>query len=78
MQAIKAGRKIVAIKLLMETTGIGMANAKVLVDRAITKHAPRPPRQAVMKDYRPLNLRVLGTILILAGAVIAFKILVLK
>ena len=40
LRAIQDGRKIEAIKLLREATGLGLANAKVLVDRAARQHAP--------------------------------------
>lgn len=67
VSAIKDGRKLVAIKILQETTGIGLANAKVLVDRASARLAPRPPRQILMKDYsRSANVRLLGMTLALA------------
>ncbi len=42
IRAIEQGRKIEAIKLLREATGIGLANAKVLVDRAFREHRPKP------------------------------------
>ncbi|HZW60063.1 MAG TPA: ribosomal protein L7/L12 [Woeseiaceae bacterium] len=73
LQAIKQGRKVVAIKLLREATGIGLANAKVLVDRASARHAPRPPRQAVMRDYNPNNSRLLGMLLLVVLAFAAYK-----
>ena len=38
IRAIEQGKKILAIKLLREATGIGLANAKVLVDRAATRY----------------------------------------
>jgi ribosomal protein L7/L12 len=41
LRAIQNGRKIEAIKLLREATGLGLANAKVLVDRAARQHAPQ-------------------------------------
>ena len=41
IQAIKDGRKIEAIKMLREATGLGLANAKVLVDRASRVHGPK-------------------------------------
>lgn len=75
IRAIKDGRKVVAIKLLCDTTGIGMANAKVLVDRAAQRLAPRPPRQTLMKDYKPSNARSLGLLLLLALAFAAWKFL---
>lgn len=40
IRAIEQGRKIEAIKLLREATGLGLANAKVLVDRAAREHRP--------------------------------------
>lgn len=72
LDAIRQGRKVVAIKLLCDTTGLGMANAKVLVDRAAARIAPRPPRQTFMKDYNPANRRLLGMLLLLVGAFAAW------
>ncbi len=72
-QAIKEGRKVVAIKLLRESTGMGLANAKVVVDRAAARLAPRPPRQAVMRDYNPINTRLIVTLLVVAAAFIAYR-----
>ena len=43
LEAIREGRKIEAIKLLREKTGLGLANAKVLVDRAWRTHGPVRP-----------------------------------
>lgn len=40
IKAIEEGRKVEAIKILREATGIGLANAKVLVDRAWRIHGP--------------------------------------
>jgi hypothetical protein len=40
IDAIRQGRKIEAIKILRESTGLGLANAKVLVDRAWRTHGP--------------------------------------
>ena len=41
MDAIRDGRKIEAIKLLREAKGLGLANAKVLVDRASQSYGPK-------------------------------------
>ena len=41
MEAIVDGRKIEAIKMLRESTGLGLANAKVLIDRASRIHGPK-------------------------------------
>ena len=38
IRAIQQGQKIEAIKILREATGLGLANAKVLVDRASRAH----------------------------------------
>ena len=43
IRAIEQGRKIEAIKILREETGLGLANAKVLVDRAHRSHGPQKP-----------------------------------
>ena len=40
IRAIERGRKIEAIKLLRESTGLGLANAKVLVDKAARRLGP--------------------------------------
>ncbi len=41
LRAIEDGRKIEAIKILREATGLGLANAKVLVDRVSRTHGPK-------------------------------------
>jgi ribosomal protein L7/L12 len=41
LRAIEDGRKIEAIKMLREATGLGLANAKVLVDRVSRTHGPK-------------------------------------
>ena len=43
IRAIQQGQKIEAIKILREATGLGLANAKVLVDRASRAHGPKKP-----------------------------------
>lgn len=43
-EAIEQGRKIEAIKILREETGLGLANAKVLVDRASRQLSARNPQ----------------------------------
>ena len=48
IQAIADGRKIEAIKMLREATGLGLANAKVLVDRAARAHGPRKSAQSAL------------------------------
>ena len=43
IKAIERGRKIEAIKILRESKGIGLANAKVLIERAWQTHGPAKP-----------------------------------
>lgn len=73
VQAIKQGRKVVAIKMLREETGLGMANAKVLVDRASARINPRPPRQVHMRDYNPVNGRLLGMAALLIAVFAVYR-----
>ncbi len=73
IQAVKEGRKIVAIKLLRAATGMGLAHAKVVIDRAMARLAPRPPRQAVMRDYNPINGRLVVTLLVVVAAFIVYQ-----
>lgn len=48
--AIQDGRKVEAIQLLREATGIGLANAKVLVDRAWREYGPEKPPPLEFRD----------------------------
>lgn len=50
LDAIDQGRKIEAIKLLREETGLGLANAKVLVDRATSQRAPQQNQPALVEE----------------------------
>ena len=48
VDAIKEGRKIEAIKLLRIATGMGLANAKVLVDAGARKHGVQTVHPAMV------------------------------
>lgn len=50
ISAIQGGRKVEAIKLLREATGIGLANAKVLVDKAWRDYGPEKPPPLEFRD----------------------------
>jgi len=52
ISAIKDGRKLEAIKILRESRGLGLANAKVLVDRASSRLNPKPPISAMFREER--------------------------
>ena len=68
MNAVAEGRKVVAIKLLREATGLGLANAKVIVDRLAAEHARSNPTRAVMRESA--GARRMFAITALIGAVI--------
>ena len=69
IEAIRAGHKIEAIKILRERTGIGLANAKVLVDRAWRTHGPQKPIPSFADQPQGLGTasKVLLTVLVLAA-----------
>lgn len=70
LQAVRDGRKIEAIKLLREATGLGLAHAKVLVDRAARQHAPGHsfPAMREADNGLPRLLKSLLFVLLLFGA----------
>lgn len=57
IRAVQQGRKIEAIKLLRDATGLGLANAKVLVDKAARQHGPGNPMPGFVHEQT--NLRTL-------------------
>lgn len=65
VKAITQGRKIEAIKLLRESTGLGLANAKVLIDRAALRYAQLNPAARAMTEESNTG-RLLGMMLVLA------------
>lgn len=65
VKAITQGRKIEAINLLREATGLGLANAKVLVDRAALRYAQLNPASMAMTEESNTG-RLLGMMLVLA------------
>ncbi|MEX2123644.1 MAG: ribosomal protein L7/L12 [Woeseia sp.] len=72
IRAIEQGRKVEAIKLLREATGIGLANAKVLVDKAAWQHAPKKPAPRMVAEHSNLG-RLLKTLLIAALAFVFYR-----
>ena len=72
LQAIAEGRKVVAIKLLREATGLGLANAKVLVDRAASRHADNNPRLRGMSEEGNTG-RLLGVLALLAAVFFLYR-----
>lgn len=72
VKAIVQGRKIEAIKLLRESTGLGLANAKVLVDRATRRHAQINPQMPGL-DEASGNSRMLSMMLILVLTFVFYR-----
>lgn len=70
MRAVEQGKKIQAIKLLREATGLGLANAKVLVDKASREHGPRTTVPGFVTEETSVG-KLLKTLLVV---VIAFYI----
>jgi len=70
IEAIQQGQKIEAIKRLRAATGIGLANAKVLVDRASQTLGPKKPIPNFADQPTGVSslAKMLGLILILVAA----------
>ena len=74
LQAIRDGRKIVAIKLLREATGLGLANAKVLVDRAAARHKQTQRGASGLREESNTG-RLLTVILVLVVALALYRLI---
>lgn len=70
LRAIEQGRKVEAIKLLREATGLGLANAKVLVDKAARQQGITSKPPAFVEEES--NVGKLLRALLLVVAVYAF------
>jgi hypothetical protein len=70
IDAIRGGRKIEAIRLLQESKGLGLANAKVLVDRAWRTHGPQKPIPSFADQPRGLGnlIKSLGLAIVAMAA----------
>jgi hypothetical protein len=67
--AAQAGRKLEAIKIVREQTGMGLADAKDLVERVSQQSGPEMPRLAPGREDSGM-LRLLA-VLVIVGAVVA-------
>jgi hypothetical protein len=72
VEAIKGGHKIEAIKLLRMATGLGLANAKVLVDAGARLHGVQS-RHPAMVDASSSSNGLLKMALLLALAFGAYQ-----
>lgn len=70
LRAIEQGRKIEAIKLLREATGLGLANAKVLVDKAARRHGPKDGAPRLVNEEASVGKLLKALLLV----VIAFSV----
>jgi hypothetical protein len=69
IRAIERGRKIEAIQRLREATGLGLANAKVLVDKAARRHGQKSTVPGFVEEE---NLTSLLKALLLVVLLFAF------
>ena len=67
IEAVAEGRKIVAIKLLREATGLGLANAKVIVDRLALEHQRKSPTNGAITESSNTGRVIALMALIIAG-----------
>ena len=65
VDAIKSGHKIEAIKLLRIETGLGLANAKVLVDAGARLHGVQSRHPAMMQEGSGNNALLSFVLLVL-------------
>lgn len=70
LRAIELGRKVEAIKLLQDATGLQFANAKVLVDKASRQYGPKPAYPGFVEEETnvPALLRALLLVVIAFAA----------
>jgi ribosomal protein L7/L12 len=72
--ALRAGRKVEAIRIVREQTGMGLAEAKTLVDRAAGDFSPQAPQKAASSEDTGL-LRLLAAFIVLGGLAAAWWML---
>lgn len=70
LTAIRNGRKIEAIRILREEKNLGLANAKVLVEKAWRTHGPQKPVRTYADRPRGLSAaaKSLALLLLIAAA----------
>lgn len=72
LSAIERGKKIEAIKLLREATGLGLANAKVLVDKAARQHGPKDSLPRLVNEEANVG-KLLKTLLLVVIAFCVYR-----
>src|SRR5690554_1110349 len=66
LRAIELGRKVEAIKLLQQATGLGFANAKVLVDAAARKRGQKSAHRRFVEEQTNLGALLKALLLVVA------------
>lgn len=66
VRAIEDGRKVEAIKKLREATGLGLANAKVLVDRVYRTRGPKKPIYSAADPKPPIGRWLASVVAVMA------------
>jgi len=72
LQAVDAGRKIEAIKLLCEETGLGLKDSKQAIDRLIRKRHPVSPTAGMMVEQGGAGW-LIKIVLLIVVAIVVYK-----
>ena len=72
--AAQSGRKVRAVKILREQTGMGLTEAKSVVDRIVHEHRRAAPRMKAGREDSGL-LRLIAVVLVLGAVAAAFLLL---
>ncbi|MDZ7669394.1 MAG: hypothetical protein U5Q16_08220 [Gammaproteobacteria bacterium] len=72
--AVQRGRKLDAIRILREKTGMGLSDAKILVDRLAEEYGSEAPQVSASREDAG-NLRLLAALVILGGIAAAIFLL---
>lgn len=67
VRAVELGRKTEAIKLLQDATGLGFANAKVLVDKAARRHRPHASHPGFVEEETNVPALLRALLLVVAA-----------
>ena len=66
MQAVRSGQKVRAIKLLREETGLGLKEAKDIIDREVDTYRRENPHAPMVQESTPWG-KVVVTVLIIVA-----------
>ena len=66
MQAVRSGQKVKAIKLLRQEAGLGLKEAKDIIDREVADYRRENPHAPLTEDSTPWGKIILVVIVIVA------------